>query len=189
MPNGTRIKMKVVCYARVSRRDMNPENQFTDLRKRGGELGEYELFEERESTRKERPIKYDIMLKAKRQEFDVLVVWKLDRFARSLKEIISDLEIIKENGIRFISIRDGLDLNPNEESPTQTFYMQILGAFAELERSLIRERTLAGLERVKAEGRKLGRPKGAKDKRPRRKSGYYVRWNNEKKGINNNEPK
>jgi DNA invertase Pin-like site-specific DNA recombinase len=84
-----------------------------------------------------------------------------------------NLEELKKLGVRYISIRDGLDLDPKNMSAVQEFHYHILSAFAQLERDIIRERTLAGLERAKAEGKTLGRPPGALDKKKRRTIGYY----------------
>jgi DNA invertase Pin-like site-specific DNA recombinase len=84
---------------------------------------------------------------------DVLV-WKFDRFARSLKHLIDALEEFRERGINFVSYTEQLDTTTARGS----LFFQIFGAFAEFERSLIRERVKAGLVNARAKGKKLGRP-------------------------------
>jgi len=116
---------------------------------------EYEIFEEIESTRKTRPIKQKLMLDSIGHQFNAIIVWKLDRWARSLQELIYDIGILRQHKVEFFSLKDNLKV---DDSPANTFILHILGAFAEFERSIIRERTLAGLARARSEGKKLGRP-------------------------------
>jgi DNA invertase Pin-like site-specific DNA recombinase len=169
--------MKVAIYIRVSKKDMHPENQRLELERHAEkEEWEYTTYEEKESTRKTRPIKEGLMQKLRRKEYDCLLVWKLDRWGRSMQELALNLEELKSRNIRFISLRDGLDLN--EQSATARLQFHLLSAFAEFERGIIRERTMAGLERAKSQGKKLGRPKGSKDKKRRRIMGYRNRSNN-----------
>lgn len=164
--------MKVGIYCRVSTRDQHPENQRPQLVEYVERHGyEYEIFEETESTRKTRPIKQELMNRLRQKEFDGVIVLKLDRWARSLQELIGDVKELTDKGISFISIRDNIDLS----TATGKLQFHILSALAEFERELIRERTFDGLARTKANGTKLGRRKGSKDKRPRRKSGYLLR--------------
>ena len=167
--------MKVAIYCRVSTREQNPENQRIQLEGYAKKSNyEYSVFEETESTRKTRPIKQDLMNRLRHKEFDGVLVLKLDRFARSLSELVIDVKELTDKGIAFMSMRDNLDLS----SATGKLQFHILSAFAEFEREIIRERTLDGLERAKTNGSKLGRPKGSKDKEARRKSGYYLRYAN-----------
>ncbi len=86
-------------------------------------------------------------------------------------ELILDVKELLDKEIGFISISDNLDFT----TATGKLHFQILSAFAEFERSLISERTKEGLRRAKAQGKKPGRPKGSKDSKPRRKSGYILR--------------
>ena len=139
---------------------MNPENQAADLERRSLTLTEHPIFlEEKESTRKTRPVKEELMQACRRGEVDVILVWKLDRFARSVTELSTNLDELKKLKVRFISIRDGLDLDPKDISGVQMFQFHILSAFAELERAMIRERTIAGLDRARKNGKVLGRPR------------------------------
>lgn len=148
--------MKVAIYVRVSKRDMNPENQKLQLINYVNSKGwDYEIFEEQESTRKTRPIKQDVLKQLRQGKLGGVIIWKLDRWARSLQELIMDIDEITSRNKEFIVITQPIDTT----SASGRLFMQILGAFAEFEREIIRERTIAGLERAKASGKKLGRPK------------------------------
>ena len=168
------MKIKVAVYIRVSRIDLNPENQKLELERYAKSMDyDYEVFEEKESTRKTRPIKNQIFQDALRRKYDLILVWKLDRWARSLQELINDLNMLKQNKVEFRSLKENLIL---DENPRNMLMIQMLGAFAEFEREMIRERTMAGLDRARAQGKKLGRPKGSSDKKKRKKGGYYLRY-------------
>lgn len=103
--------------------------------------------------------------------FEGVMVYKLDRWARSSRELLLEIEELTSKGIEFHSYSENLDFT----SATGKLHFSILSAFAEFERELIRERTLEGLHRAKQQGKKLGRPKGSKDKKKRRTGGYYKR--------------
>lgn len=157
---------------RVSTRSQTTDNQKKILLERAKNEGwDFELFEEQESTRKTRPIKYQLMQRLRNKEFDTLVFLKLDRWGRSLKELTDEILELNEKGINIISIRDNIDLS----TATGKLQFNIICSFAEFERELIRERTLDGLSRAKSQGKTLGRPKGSKDTKKRRKSGYWLR--------------
>src|SRR3990167_8570631 len=148
-------KMKVAIYCRVSRGDLNPENQKLQLENHAKLKGwEYEVFEEIESTRKTRPIKEGILKKIRAGKFDGILIYKLDRWARSLQELIMNVKEITDRKKQFIVMTQPFDTT----SSSGMLMMQILGAFAEFEREIIRERTLAGLDRARAQGKKFGRP-------------------------------
>lgn len=165
-------KSKYALYCRVSTNTQNTENQKIRLMQWAIDNNyQFELFEETESTRKSRPIKQQLVNRLRNFEFKAVVVFKLDRWARSSSELILETKELIDKGIGFISISDNLDFG----SASGKLHFQILSAFAEFERSLISERTKEGINRVKASGLKLGRPKGSKDCKPRRKSGYYIR--------------
>ena len=132
---------------------------------------EYDIFEEVESTRKTRPVKQELLSKLRQKEYEAVIVYKLDRWARSSTELILDTKELIDKGIGFISFSDNLDFG----TAAGKLHFQILSAFAEFERELIRERTLEGLKRSKLQGKTPGRPKGTKDARPRKKSGYILR--------------
>lgn len=135
---------------------MNPENQrlqLIDYAKKNG--WEYDIFEEKETTRKTRPIKQNLITKLRHREYDAVLIWKLDRWARSLQELIMDIDELTSKKIDFIVMTAPIDTT----SASGRLMIQIMGAFAEFEREIIRERTIAGLERAKRSGKKLGRPR------------------------------
>jgi len=149
--------MKVAIYCRTSKTDQNPENQKIELEKYAKAMGyDYKIFEEQESTRKTRPVKNDIFQDALRKKWDLILVWKLDRWARSMQELINDLELLRQNNVQFKTLKENIVLDDN---PTNKLMINILSAFAQFERDIIRERTMAGLERARQQGKKLGRPK------------------------------
>lgn len=149
--------MKVAIYVRVSRGDLNPENQKLQLVEYAKQKGwVYEVFEEIESSRKTRPIKENILMGIRKGQYDGVLIYKLDRWARSLQELIMNVTEITHRGKQFIVLTQPFDTT----SPAGMLMMQILGAFAEFEREIIRERTIAGLNRARAQGKKLGRPEG-----------------------------
>ncbi len=95
------------------------------------------------------------MADAHRRTFDAVLVWKIDRFGRSLKHLVNALADLCAYGVAFISFRDNLDLS----TPSGRLMFQIVGAMAEFERSLIQERVKAGLRNARAKGKKFGRPR------------------------------
>lgn len=160
-------------YCRVSTVDQHPEMQKDALLKKARNEGwEFELFEEKESTRNTRPIKYELYQRLLKGEFDAVVVWKLDRWARSLNELVREVTTLFEHGIKFMSLTDNVDLS----TASGTLQFHILSAFAQFERDIISERTKEGLKSAKNVGKR------GKDKSPRKKSGYYMRWAKIKKG-------
>ena len=148
--------MKIAIYIRTSKRDMSPANQKLQLEQHAKLKGwEYAIFEEKESTRETRPIKQEVLNLTRKGAFNGILVWKLDRWARSLQELIMDIDELTSKGKDFIVLTQPIDTT----SASGRLFMQILGAFAEFEREIIRERTMAGLERAKAEGKIGGRHK------------------------------
>lgn len=156
--------MKIAIYCRVSREDLNLENQSIKLIEFAKMKGwDYEVFEETESTRKSRPIKEKVLWLLRMGKFDGVLVYKLDRWARSLQELIMNIDELKNKGKHFIVLTQPIDTS----NASGILMLQLLGAFAEFEREMIRERTLAGLDRARAKGKKLGRPKNAIKKQGR----------------------
>lgn len=163
---------KIALYVRVSTNDQTVENQKIRLIDYAEKNGlDYDIFEEIESTRKTRPVKQALLARLRNHDYDAVVVFKLDRWARSSTELILDTKELIDKGIGFISISDNLDFS----TAAGKLHFQILSAFAEFERELIRERTIEGLRRAKMQGKKAGRPKGSKDTKKRKKSGYILR--------------
>jgi DNA invertase Pin-like site-specific DNA recombinase len=148
--------MKVAIYCRVSREGQTVENQKLPLIEYCKRMGyEYEVFEETESSRKTRPIQWDLYNRLLRREFDGLIIYKFDRWARSTRELVEHMENLYSKGIMIFSYAENVDLS----SSMGRAMLTIISAFAQLERDIIRERTMAGLARAKAQGKKLGRPR------------------------------
>lgn len=138
----------IIGYARVSTQDQNPELQLDALRKGGCE----QVFQEKPAgTLRERP-ELAACLRTLRQG-DTLVVWKLDRLARSLKDLVEIIHDLEKRGIGFRSLTESIDTT----STGGRLVFHIFGALAEFEHALIRERTLAGLSAARARGRTGGR--------------------------------
>lgn len=171
---------KIAIYVRVSTSDQTVENQKIRLIDYAEKNGlNYDIFEEIESTRKTRPVKQALLARLRNNEYEAVVVYKLDRWARSSTELILDTKELLDKGIGFISISDNLDFS----SAAGKLHFAILSAFAEFERELIRERTIEGLRRAKLQGKHAGRPKGSKDTKKRKKSGYILREANKRKML------
>jgi DNA invertase Pin-like site-specific DNA recombinase len=96
---------------------------------------------------------------AHRRAFDAVLVWKVDRYGRSLKHLVNALADLNAYGVAFVSFRDNLDLS----TPSGRLMFQIIGAMAEFERALIQERVRAGLRNARAKGKKFGRPRAQVD--------------------------
>jgi DNA invertase Pin-like site-specific DNA recombinase len=102
-----------------------------------------------------RPALNRLMSDARKRKIDAVVVWKIDRFGRSLKHLVNALADLDSYGVAFVSIRDNLDLS----TPTGRLMFQVIGAMAEFELSLNKERVRCGLDNARAAGKKLGRPR------------------------------
>ena len=139
----------LVGYARVSTLDQKPELQLDALKAAGC----HKTFVERASGAKEDRPQLQATLDYMR-EGDTLVVWKLDRLARSMKQLIVSVDQLKARGIGFRSLTEAIDTTTNAGE----LFFHIFGALAQFERSIIRERTNAGLKAALARGRKGGRP-------------------------------
>jgi len=150
---------KVAIYCRVSKRDeQTNENQTLELERYAKAMGyNYEIFEEKESSRKTRPIKNRVFQDALAKKFDMIIVMRLDRWARSLQELVNDIDTLRENRVEFFSLKDNLKISFNP-SPTEQLTLNVLGAIAQFERDIIRARTMEGLDRARSNGVKLGRP-------------------------------
>jgi DNA invertase Pin-like site-specific DNA recombinase len=150
--------MKAGLYARVSTTDQEPENQLIELRRyvavRGWTATEY--VDRGVSGAKDRRPALDALIRdAKRRRFDVLVCWRLDRLGRNLRHLVTLLEDLQAVGVLFVSLGEGIDCT----TPAGKLQLHILAALAEFERERIRERVLAGLQRARAQGKRLGRPR------------------------------
>jgi DNA invertase Pin-like site-specific DNA recombinase len=151
--------MRVALYARVSTLNgQHPEMQLAELReyvsRRGWQIvGEY-VDEGISGSRERRPQLDRLMADAHRRKFVAVLVWKIDRFGRSLRHLVNALADLDAYGVAFVSLRDNLDLS----TPSGRLMFQVIGAMSEFEKSLIIERVRAGLRNAVARGVRLGRP-------------------------------
>src|SRR5579864_606302 len=156
---------RVALYARVStlHGQQDPEMQLSELReyatRRGLSIHEEYVDQGVSGSKESRPALNRLMSDAQQCRFDAVLVWKIDRFGRSLKHLVNSLADLSAYGIAFISLRDHLDLS----TPSGRLMFQIIGAMAEFERALIQERVKAGLRNAKAKGKRIGRPRQAVD--------------------------
>lgn len=151
---------KVGIYARVSTLDkgQDVELQLSELRTYANARG-WEIFKEyvdigQSGAKEQRPALNKLNEDARKRKIDIVLVWRLDRFGRSLKHLIVSLDELKAIGVGFVSLKESLDFT----TPTGRLMLHLLGAFAEFERELIRERVKAGVAHAKAKGKRLGRP-------------------------------
>ena len=153
--------MTVALYARVSSEGQDPEVQLMALcahaTQRGWQVVE-EFVDRGVSGAKERRRALDRLMKAAwAGQFQVVLVWRFDRFARSVKHLVAALETFRTLNVGFVSLQEQLDT----ATPIGQAMFTIIGAMAQLERDIIRERVKAGLERARARGIRLGRPRVA----------------------------
>jgi DNA invertase Pin-like site-specific DNA recombinase len=150
---------RTVLYLRVSTAEQKPDLQFDGLRNYAARAGLQitgEYLDTAVSGRKQGRPQLDALMKAARNyEYDCVLVWKFDRFARSTRHLLTALEEFDHLGIRFISVQDQVDTR----SPMGRAMFTIIGAMAELESSLISERVTAGMAAAKSRGKHLGRPR------------------------------
>lgn len=152
----------IVLYARVSKDDLINANQkkiLLEWAERNG-ITDFDYLEEEISSRKTRPLKESIIKGFRAGEVRTIVVSRIDRFARSLQELVMDIEHIINNGGRFVAVMNGFDFDKKTYNASQQLILNIFSSFAQFEREIIRERTIEGLARVRAQGKKLGRPVG-----------------------------
>src|ERR1700756_3435761 len=153
--------MRVAIYARVSTANngQDPTMQTRELReyceRRGWNVvGEY-VDIGISGVKEKRPELDRLMVDGHKRRFDAVVVWKFDRFARSVSHLLRALETFRSLGVEFVSFSEQMDTT----TPAGKMVFTVLGAVAELERSLIVERVKAGLRNARAKGKRLGRPR------------------------------
>jgi DNA invertase Pin-like site-specific DNA recombinase len=157
--------MRVAIYARVSTSNngQDPAMQTRELQeycqRRGWAVTSEYVDVGISGTKEKRPELDRLMTDAHRRRFDCVVVWKFDRFARSVSHLLRALETFKAQGIDFVSFSEQMDTS----TPAGKMVFTVLGAVAELERSLIVERVKAGLRNARSKGRTLGRPRANLD--------------------------
>jgi DNA invertase Pin-like site-specific DNA recombinase len=148
---------RAAVYIRISTGDQNPALQRDELpaycAKRGWQV--VETYEDHMSGSKDKRPNLDRLLAdARRRKFDVVICWRFDRFARSTSHLLRALEEFQSLGIDFVSLQEAIDTS----TPAGKMVFTVLGAVAELERSIIRERVLAGQRAAKRRGVRFGRP-------------------------------
>jgi DNA invertase Pin-like site-specific DNA recombinase len=147
---------RAAIYCRVSTADQHPETQLYDLREMAKQRG-YEVVREYtdviSGAKSKRPGLDQLMADARRHHFDILIVAAFDRLARNVRHFLEVLDEMNHLGIAFLSVRENID----SSGPLGRAMIIIVGAIAELERSLIVERVRAGMRRAKLEGRRIGR--------------------------------
>lgn len=153
--------LKAAIYARVSTRQQNPDHQLQKaralIRARGWEkVAEYIEYA---STKARRPQKETLMKAAIRRDFDIVVVWSLDRLSRSLPELVKDVEHFRTTGVQLVSIKEAIDTT----TQTGRMLLYLIGILAEFERALISERVRSGIEAARMRGVRVGRPPKVND--------------------------
>ena len=148
---------RILGYARVSTEDQNLEMQIAALKR--ADVHTNHLFVEKVSGSSKRRPQLELLLKSLRPA-DRVVFWKFDRIARSMQDLLSKIERIKEAGAEFVSLTENVDTS----TPGGQFMLHLLAAFSQFERDLIRQRTKAGVEAAKARGVKFGQPKKIQDR-------------------------
>src|SRR5712671_2985588 len=155
--------MRIGICARMSTKDQSCELQVRDLRAyctaRGFDLVREYVDVGQSGAKDSRPELNKLMDDARKRQFDAIVVWLFDRFARSTKHLLSALEEFRSLGIQFISYQENIDTS----SALGQALFTIVSAVAQLERDLIRERVSAGIRNARANGKKLGRPRSGVD--------------------------
>ena len=149
--------MRAAIYARVSTFDQDPENQLAELRRyvEARDWTGREYVDRGVSGAKDRRPALDALLgDARRRRLDVVICWRLDRFGRNLRHLVTVIDELQALGVAFISLGEGLDLT----TPPGRLQLHVLGALAEFERARIAERVIAGLARARRNGQRLGRP-------------------------------
>src|SRR5258706_13202122 len=156
--------MRVGMYAREGTKVESCELQVRKMRAyctaRGFDLVREYVYVGQSGAKDSRPELNKLMDDARKRQFDAIVVWRFDRFARSTKHLLSALEEFRSLGIQFISYQENIDTS----TPLGQALFTIVSAVAQLERDLIRERVSAGIRNARANGRKVGRPKSGVDR-------------------------
>lgn len=151
-------KHTAAIYVRVSTQDQKHDLQLTELRGYVARMGwKCVEYAEKASSVKKRPVLEQLLADARLRRFDIVVVWKLDRFARSMRQFVDNVLLLDQAGVRFIALTQGIDTD--QQNPLGKFIMHIMAAFAELERNMIVERVRAGVAEAQRQGKHCGRPR------------------------------
>ena len=172
---------KVAIYCRVSTLDQTVDNQLIELRDHFSKMG-WEITREYSDeglsgtlSRDKRPALNSLIKDAYRKRFDAVVCWDISRIGRSMKELVLFLSDMKDRDIGIVSVRQGFDTS----TTMGEMMFQFVGILSAWEREMIRERTIAGLERAKSEGKTLGRRKVTNDTM----TAKIIELRNDKKSI------
>lgn len=178
--------MNIALYARVSTNDQTTENQLIALRNhalmRNWKIVEEYIDQGFSGANTKRPALDQLIKDSWAGKFEAILVWRFDRFARSVKHLITALEEFRSLKINFISLQEQFDTS----SPIGQAMFVIIGAMAELERNILRERVKAGQARARAEGKRIGRTPRSYDKEEIQKlrtEGLSIRKISRKVGI------
>jgi len=167
---------ELVIYCRTSLAEQNTDTQRLALRNYCQQMG-YSITQEYvddgfSGSNVNRPA-FERLLKDMREgKVSCILTWRLDRIGRSLQHLLSFLQELRNRKVDFISMTEMIDTT----TPHGELIWCVLGAVAQYERSILISRTKAGMDRARAEGKQIGRPKGLKDSKPRQKEGYFRRW-------------
>jgi DNA invertase Pin-like site-specific DNA recombinase len=168
---------RVAVYVRVSTKDQSVDMQLNDLERYSKErdLRVFKVYQDNgvSGTKETRPALSELMNDARKRKFDVVLVWRFDRFARSTKHLVNALYEFRNLGIDFISYQENIDTS----SPLGEAIFTIISAMSKLERDIIAERVKGGLRKAKANGKRLGRPKSEVD------TDKVIEYRNQNKSI------
>ena len=169
-------QLKLALYCRVSKRlGQTTENQIPILENWAKALGyDYEIYEEAESTRKTRPVKEELIQKMRLRQIDGVACVRLDRWLRSCADVVVVKEMV-DNGCHFFFVNQGFHFCRDNNNAMTSLQLNMLSAFAEFERELIRERTFEGLDSARANGKTLGRRPSTEVKK-RNTEKYILAW-------------
>ena len=153
--------LRVAIYHRVSTLDQDPKLARVELEswvaRNGGHVA-LRVEENASGAWNARPGLQRVLEAARRGEIDVVLTWKLDRWGRSSLDVLANIEALTNAGVRFVAVTQGLDVKPAGDAMSKLI-LSVLAGVSEFERSLIRERTILGLQKAKREGKQLGRPR------------------------------
>ena len=158
--SGQAKTLRVALYARVSTAHggQNPEMQLWEMREyceRRNWIITGEYVDRASGLRDSRPSLNRLFQDGAQRAFDAILVWKLDRFGRSLRHLVNSLAELQALGIKFVSLKDSLDLS----TPAGTLMCHVLCCMSQFEASLTRERVISGLAHARSRGKRLGRPR------------------------------
>lgn len=179
--------MTCALYARVSTTDQHCEMQLAELRRytqARGWTAFAEYTDQASGSKQDRPELNRLLNDARARRFDTVLVWKLDRWGRSIQHSLTTIQELTELGIRFIAVTQAIDTD--QSNPGARFLMHILTAVTEFERELNHERVAAGIKHAKENGVRFGRPKLVFDRdkiRQMHERGLSIRDICEKTGL------